>query len=264
MAFFPGLTQQGTSKVDPEKWDPRALELDPADQPLANLAAQLVASPEWQKVFPASLEQLVEEMKGVVAGQKRDLESHAADLRSSAAERVTNLEEQVRTAEIASQQSQAPISPAVRPDFYQVSVRVTARENGLGVPGVDIQLRTETGAALAQAVTDDDGNAVLAASSEGIREHPQPSLVLTPAGTPQAHAIAVEASLSPRPGQVDFVAAQVSARQGFSDQVKAAAQFAKERDEAISLLRNRIAAITVADAERQAELAAEIAKLTQP
>src|SRR5262245_38840082 len=127
MPFFPGLSQQATSKVNPVKWDLRGLDLDPVDQPFAGLAARFVASPEWQKAFPASLEKLSAEMKTVFAGQARDLESHAAELRNGAAQRVARLEKQVKAAEAAAAQSQSPITPPVSPDFYQISARVTAR-----------------------------------------------------------------------------------------------------------------------------------------
>ena len=183
----PKFDQQDWSQFDFSRWHLDGVTLDAASASFAGLSEQLFNSDEWRQHFQAALPALEREALGFFkdhSQQLRDLKNAAIqdfDKRIAAAQ--SRSDDFRKSVEVAS----APLVVQASPNTFHLVAKVTIKDTRFNLPGLVVRImdpRNEK-MALVQAVTDQDGNAILTVP-EGIAKemdkHDAALEVLSPAG----------------------------------------------------------------------------------
>src|SRR5262245_24278748 len=152
------------AQFDFTRWHLDGVPVEAVPAAIADLAQRLFASDEWRQRFQTSLSGVQRGVLDAYREQARQVEEAKTAAGRDFDERIAAARARSEASSTTSETAGAP--PVVEPDpqTYHLGVRVTAaREPHLGLPGVLVQVtapRAKT--PLAQALTDPDGNAVLA------------------------------------------------------------------------------------------------------
>jgi uncharacterized protein YxjI len=168
----PKFDQQDWSQFDFSRWHLDGITLDAAAAAFAGLSERLFNSEEWQQHVKATLPALEREALSFFkdhSRQLRDQQNTAAedfDKRIAAAKRRSDdFRKSVETAA-------APPVVQADPNTFHLAVKLTLKDTRLDLSGLIIGImdpRNEK-AALVQAITDRDGNAILTVPEEIARE----------------------------------------------------------------------------------------------
>src|SRR5262245_33121556 len=152
------------AQFDFSRWHLDGLPVEAVPAAVADLAQRLFASDEWRQRFQASLPAVQRGVLDAYREHARQLEEERAATARDFDQRITDA--QIRSEEFGQGIEAGGSPPVVEPDphTYLLGVRVTAgAEPRLGLTGLVVQViapRDKT--ALAQSLTDRDGNALLA------------------------------------------------------------------------------------------------------
>lgn len=160
----PAFDPRDWAQFDFSRWHLDGLPVEAVPAAVADLAQRLFGSDEWRQRFQISLPAV---QRGVLDAYRE----HARQLEEEKAAAARDFDQRIGDAQTRSEEFGQGIAaegspPAVEPDpqTYLLGVRVTASaEAHLGLPGLVVQVigpRDKT--ALAQSLTDRDGNALLA------------------------------------------------------------------------------------------------------
>jgi hypothetical protein len=186
----PEFDTQDWSEFDFSRWHLDGVTLESAAAALAGIAEGLFTSDEWQENFKAALPDLQTQALAAFKEHSSQLQEQRSaivqdfDKRTAAAQQLND--EFRKSAETAS----APPVVKASPDSFQLGVKVvTEKDARLGLPGLTVQMidpKNEK-AALAEVLTDHNGNAVLTVPPELAKERDKRDTtlqILDPSGKP--------------------------------------------------------------------------------
>jgi hypothetical protein len=167
----PDFDERDWSQFDFSRWQAAGVTPDAPAAALAELAERFFASPEWRDHFQAALPELRGRLVDFHTEHMRQVEEDKA---ASAADFDRRIEDaRQRSDEFGKVMEAAASPPLVEavPDAYLLAVKTVTRER-TGLPGVIVRMKEpdRREAVLAEAVTDIDGNAVLAVPREKAAE----------------------------------------------------------------------------------------------
>jgi hypothetical protein len=247
-------------KFDSTKWNLLELDMAQEAQPAVQLMSDILSSPEWNAAFGSRVPELTRLVRESVAEDVKALEQESESRKSTTARAVARVNEQVAAAREIEKARQAP--PAVQPvaNQYQVSLRLTDPKTHAGVPAVTAQLVAGE-KPLAEAVTDTDGNAILAVGAEALRQTAPIGLQVVPPDTQRSKSVPVKADLKPAAGKVDTVVTDIPSPASFPAAVEAGTRLQKERAARVEALKLRTEQLNTAAEESEAGIREQIADL---
>lgn len=242
------------------EWSLRDLELDDVGRALTDGATDVIASEEWQVRFAENASRVVMLLERHLQDRVAALEAETAAADGATTARLAELKEARGKADREEKDRLRPVNPAVQPGVYQAVMRVSARgESSIGVRGVLLRLAGAPGATpLAEAISDENGNAVLAVPEDRLQQGDDAMLMAVPAGAGEARPVILQRSVRIRPSQVDLFRGEIHADQGFEVEVEAATRAAEGRDALRESLAQRHEQVSTTAGARRTELQAEI------
>jgi hypothetical protein len=251
------------SPLDPARWTLQELELDDHGRALANGVTDLFASEEWLANFGEYASKTAAMLQRRREARLEDLERQIGEADADVAARIARLEEDRRAGQEADKEHQQPPNPAVAPNVYQAVVRITAKgDRGVGVGGITVRLAANPGSnPLAEAVTDENGNGILAVHERDIGDAETIVVMAVPAGA-QARPVILQRSVTPTPSQVDVFQLQLPLKQGqgFETEIAMAQRSAADRRLALASVAERLEHVTAGAAVRRTALEAQLAE----
>jgi hypothetical protein len=180
----PKFDEQDWSHFDFSRWHLDGVKLDSTSAAFADLSERLFNSEEWRQHFQTSLPSVQRAVLGFYKESAHQLEDEKTAIVQDFDRRITAARE--RTDEFKKAIDAAAAPPVVQPDpnTFHLSIKVTAKDFVLGLPGITVQIMEpqkpeKSGSrrrsqdpmnALVQAVTDGDGNAILTVPTERAKE----------------------------------------------------------------------------------------------
>ena len=168
----PKFDERDWSKFDFSRFHLDGINLEATAAAIAGLSQRLLTSPEWRQNFRAALPDLKEQLLNVHREAAKDLTAEREVVAQDFDRRVADAQSRSESLARAVETAAAPPVVAVTPDTYNVAIKVAASSNRLGLPGMTVQLMDPRNPekALVEAVTDRDGNAILALPSAAEKE----------------------------------------------------------------------------------------------
>jgi len=168
----PEFHQQDWSQFDFSRWHLDGITLDAAAAALAGAAERLFNSADWRDHFKSALPAVRRETLGVFKEHSRKLREQQKLVSEDFERRIVVAAE--RTSEFRKFVDAAAAPPVVEssPKTFHAAVKVTGKDASLGLPDLVVRILhpKDQSLALAQAVTDESGNAILTVPEEVARE----------------------------------------------------------------------------------------------
>jgi hypothetical protein len=235
---------QDWSQFDFSRWHLDGLRLDDPSAALANLAEQLLQSPEWRQNFVGSLPGLKVGVRQYFEQRSEELRAQAAELNDNLEERTTNTRGQITALQERMRNGSAPPVLTADPNTFQLGAKVLSEETRLGLPGLVVRLThpQQQDRTLAESITDLDGNAVLYLTREQAEELAREKIeatvvVLGPAGKVLHRE---EQAICPRPNHTETWVASLSALPDLEPHTTMARQINTDRELYLASLNTRI------------------------
>jgi hypothetical protein len=164
----PKFDQQDWSQFDFSKWNMDGLQLDSTAAAIAELAGQLLASPEWTQNFKATVPDLQNQAVAFYQEHTKQMEAEKTAAAADFDQRIAATRDQGAALSRINEAAAAPVVIAAVPNTYQIAVKVAAADGLLELSGLTVQLMDpkQQGRPLAEAVTDTGGNAVFSVPAE--------------------------------------------------------------------------------------------------
>jgi hypothetical protein len=242
----PQFDQQDWSQFDFSRWHLDDVTLDAASAAVAGLSEQLFNSDEWRQHFQAMLPGLEKEALGFFKDHSQGLrdqkDADAQDFDKRIAAARTRSDEFRKSIEAAA----APRVVEASPNTYHLVAKVTIKDASIALPGVGVQImdpRNER-TALAEAVTDLDGNAILTLPEEIAKEMDKRDTaleVLVPGGKTL---LQMPGAVCMRLNQVETKMIALPDSPDIEAHKNAAAKIQSEREARVSILAARIDTLT--------------------
>jgi hypothetical protein len=159
----PKFHQQDFSQFDFSRWHLDGVQLDPTAAAIANLTTQLFNSAEWVQSVQTTLPEVQKQALVFYQESSRQLQAEKEATASDFERRTVAARNQSASLALANDAAAAPLVVQPSADTYHVAIKVTDSSGHLGLPGLVAQLMDPRNpdVPLAQAATDEDGNAVL-------------------------------------------------------------------------------------------------------
>jgi hypothetical protein len=168
----PKFDQQDWSQFDFSRWHLDGVTLDAAAAAFAGLSERLFNSAEWRQHFQATLPALEREALSFFKGHSQQLRDQKNAVAQDFDRRITTAQERSDNFRRTAEATASPPVVQASPNTFYLTVKVTTDDVRLGLPGLAVQIidpRNEE-LALMQAITDRDGNAILAVPEEIAKE----------------------------------------------------------------------------------------------
>lgn len=249
----PKLDPHDWKQFDFTRWHLDGLTLDAASASFAGLADRLFNSAQWRENVQATLPQLRGQALEFFKDHSRELKTERATTEKEFDQRINVAQQKAEAFRRSSEAAAAP--PVVKPgdDVYHLAVKVNAEDGRLGLPGLTVQVTDpkDPKTALAQTVTDADGNAVLTVNAETAKELEKNDTnleILDPEGKALA---TLPGSVCVRLGQTETKVAAIPDSAAIEEHRRAAVQIQSDRERTH---RDLIARIDTLKNERQKRL----------
>jgi hypothetical protein len=163
----PKFHEQDWSHFDFSRWHLDGVQLDATAAAIADLSQKLFNSEEWRRQFQGTVPDLQHKVLSFYEQNLRQLGDHRAAVAKDFEERI-EAAESGRSRSVGSVNAPVPLVVEPAQDTFVLAVKVTGRDPHLGLPAIVVRLmdpRTPE-SALAESVTDRDGNVILSISPD--------------------------------------------------------------------------------------------------
>ncbi len=169
---LPNFDEHDWKQFDFTRWNLDGLTLDAASAAFAGLADRLVNSEEWQQHVQAALPQLQTHVLESYQQHSREVAEQRAATEKEFDQRIILAQESANAYRKSTEAAAAPPAIDQSPDAYHLGVKVSTRDERLGLPGLIVQLMDpkHQKTVLAQSLTDLHGNAVLTLPADAVKE----------------------------------------------------------------------------------------------
>ena len=183
---LPNFDDHDWKKFDFTRWHLDGLTLDAVSAAFAGLADGLSKSEEWQQHVQTSLPELQKQVLVSYQEHSRELEEQRVVMGKEFDHRIHAAQETAKDFRKSTEAAAAPPAMEQSPNAYHLAVKVNSKDR-LGLPGLIVQMMhpKEEKKVLAQALTDVNGNAVLALPAEVVKDFDKQDTsfeILTPEG----------------------------------------------------------------------------------
>jgi hypothetical protein len=249
----PKFDEKDWSQFDFSRWHLDGVKLDSASAAFADLAERFFHSEEWRQHFQTSLPVVQRSVLGFYKEHARQLEDEKAAVVQDFDQRIIAADEQSDAFKNVINTAAAPPVMRADPNTFHLSTKVTAKDFGLGLPGLAVQIMDprKPENAIAQVVTDSDGNAILTIPPDRAKEVDKLDTtleILSPAGKSLQR---IPGAVCIRLNQTDTKVVELADSPDIGDLKTAALGVRSERE---SRAQNLVAKIDRLKQEREASL----------
>lgn len=164
----PTFDQRDWGDFDFSRWHLDGVTLEAGAAAFASLAEQLFNAEEWRQHFQASLPELAKQALELFRENGQRLREEKETVARDFEQRIGAARERSANFQKAAERAAGPPVGQPSPGLFQLFAKVTLGDAGLGLPGIGVRIMDprDEKQALAEAVTDLAGNAVLTVPAE--------------------------------------------------------------------------------------------------
>jgi len=249
----PNFDQQDWNQFDFSRWHLDGVTLDAVSRAFTGLSERLFNSDEWRRHFQDTLPALERETLSFFKEHSRKLREQKDAAARDFDKRIVAAQQRSDDFRKAVETAGAPPSIQPTPDKYHLVVKVTAENTRLGLSGIAIQIRDPRNEkqVLVQALTDQDGNAVLTVPADIVKEMDKHDAALEVLSATGKVLVKLSGAVCVRVNQVETKVVGVKDSAEIRSQKDAALRILDERKARLSHLAARIDSLK---SERAAQL----------
>jgi hypothetical protein len=229
----PEFDEQDFSKFDFSRWNLDGLTLDSAAAAVAGLTEKLFNSEEWRQHFQATLPEFQSRTLDFFKQQVKDLQQERAATAEDFEQRAKAAEQRADDFRKSTEVTAAPVVIDAVPDLFLGSVRVVSEKDPqLGLPGVRVRVfdpKYEK-VSLVEAITDLNGNAILAFPPEMAKERDQQDVTVQITDSKDKPLAKIDKAICIRVGQTEERVVKVPESAAIDENKKEALDIRSERE----------------------------------
>jgi hypothetical protein len=251
------------SKFDFTRWNLDGLDLDGPSSTVAALLQKVIAAPQWPQTFGSSLTGLKNVVIQYLTAQTESLEKSSADLDRELAARIATTQKQIAALQGKIRLDSVPRTLAANPSTFQLVAKVVDQQSQFGLPGLTVQLSDpdDPNVALATAITDTSGNAILSLSRQKAAKKKAGDLTLTILNSSGKSLYSAPNAVCAHTNQVETHIAAIPSSQDTAASLEVATQLSSRDTSLVSSLTAKIDQLKTAYAASKQDIQNQITQI---